>query len=81
MKTASVNSKSFISGGYRIDPDIYLSEGAQVRKELCSLPYELSNVGENSEKVFLGNIFLVFLLASQLMVYHISQLQIQSLQT
>ena len=25
MKTASVNSKSFISGGYRIDPDIYLS--------------------------------------------------------
>ena len=57
MKTASVNSKSFISGGYRIGPDIYLSEGAQVRKELCSLPYELSNVGENSEKVFLGNIF------------------------
>ena len=33
MKTASVNSKSFISGGYRIDPDIYLSEGAQVRKD------------------------------------------------
>ena len=43
--------------GYRIDPDIHLSEGVQVRRELHALPYELSTVGENSEEVFLGNIF------------------------
>jgi len=57
MRTGSVNCKSFMSGGYRIDPDIYLSAGVQMRKELTSLPYELSNVGENAESVFLGNIF------------------------
>lgn len=57
MRTGSVNCKSFMSGGYRIDPDIYLSAGVQMRKELTSLPYELSNVGENAENVFLGNIF------------------------
>lgn len=57
MKTAIINSKSFMTPGYRIDPDIHLSEGVIVRRELHSLPYELSTVGENAEKVFYGNIF------------------------
>lgn len=43
--------------GFRIDPDIHLSEGVKVRREIKALPYELSTVGENAEKVFLGNIF------------------------
>ena len=57
MKTAVINSKSFITPGYRIDPDIHLSEGVRVRRELQALPYELSTVGENATKVFYGNIF------------------------
>lgn len=43
--------------GHRIDPDLHMSEGVVIRRELQSLPYTLSTVGENSEKVFLGNIF------------------------
>ena len=57
MKTAVVNSKSFMTPGYRIDPDVHLSEGVQIRRELHALPFELSTVGENAEKVFYGNIF------------------------
>lgn len=43
--------------GHRIDPDIHMSEGVAVRRRLRSLPYVLSSVGDNSERVFLGNIF------------------------
>jgi hypothetical protein len=57
MKIGVVNTKSFMTSGYRIDPDIHLSEGAAVRKQLRNLPYELTNVGECASKVFLGNIF------------------------
>lgn len=57
MKTGVIRSKSLIGDGYRIDPDIHLSEGVAIRRALLSLPYSLSTVGENSERVFLGNIF------------------------
>lgn len=57
MKTDIINSKSFLSSGYRIDPDIHLSDGVKVRREMNFLPYELSTVGENADKVFYGNIF------------------------
>ena len=57
MKTAVINSKTFITDGYRIDPDIHLSDGVKVRRELNSLPYELSTIGENAERVFSGNIY------------------------
>ena len=57
MITGVVNTKSFIPSGYRFDPDIHLSEGVQVRREIAALPYEISNVGENAERVFYGNIF------------------------
>ena len=46
-----------MADGYRIDPDIHMSEGVAIRRVLHSLPYPLSTVGENSERVFLGNIF------------------------
>mgnify|MGYP003357700032 FL=1 len=57
MITGIVKTKSFPSMGFRIDPDIHLSEGVKVRREIKALPYELSSVGDNAEKVFLGNIF------------------------
>ena len=57
MITGVVNTKSFIPSGYRFDPDIHLSEGVQVRREIAALTYEISNVGENAERVFYGNIF------------------------
>lgn len=57
MKTAVINSKVFMADGYRIDPDIHMSEGVAIRRVLNSLPYPLSTVGDNSERVFLGNIF------------------------
>lgn len=57
MKTASINNKSFLKDGYRFDPDIHLSEGVAIRRILRKLPFRLSTVGENSERVFLGNIF------------------------
>ena len=43
--------------GYRIDPDVHLSDGVQAREQLAHSPYELSTVGENASQVFLGNIF------------------------
>ncbi|WP_262280534.1 methylation-associated defense system restriction endonuclease subunit S MAD5 [Hallella absiana] len=57
MKTGFVNSRSFLEGDHRIDPDLYLSDGAKIRREIHNLPYELSTVGENAENVFYGNIF------------------------
>ena len=57
MKTGIVNSRSFLEGDHRIDPDLYLSNGAKIRREIHNLPYELSTVGENAENVFYGNIF------------------------
>jgi hypothetical protein len=57
MKTGIVNSRSFWEGDHRIDPDLYLSNGAKIRREIHNLPYELSTVGENAENVFYGNIF------------------------
>lgn len=57
MKTATVRYKSLLKDGYRFDPDIHLSEGVVIRRTLESLPFPLSTVGDNSEKVFLGNIF------------------------
>ena len=57
MKTGVIHSKSLIGDGYRIDPDVHLSKGVAIRRALLSLPYTLSTVGENAEKVFLGNIF------------------------
>lgn len=57
MKTGVVNSALFHSDGYRIDPDMHLGEGGQIRRELHATPYELSTVGENASRVFYGNIF------------------------
>ena len=57
MKTALINNKSFLKDGYRFDPDIHLSEGVAIRRILRELPFELSTVGDNAERVFLGNIF------------------------
>lgn len=57
MKTGFVNSRSFLEGDHRIDPDLYLSDGAKIRREIHNLPYDLSTVGENAENVFYGNIF------------------------
>lgn len=57
MITGIVKTKSFADCGYRFDPDIHLSEGVRVRQAINKLPYEISNVGENAEKVFYGNIF------------------------
>ena len=58
MKTAVINSKVFMADGYRIDPDIHMSEGVAIRRVLNSLPYPLSTVGDNSERVFLGEIII-----------------------
>ena len=57
MKTGIIKTKSFVNCGFRFDPDIHLSEGVQVRQSINNLPYEISNIGENAEKVFYGNIF------------------------
>lgn len=57
MKYGIVNSNSFLNGDFRIDPDVHLGEGVLVRKELHSIPYNLSTVGENASSVFYGNIF------------------------
>jgi restriction endonuclease S subunit len=57
MKIGVVNTKSFMTSGYRFDPDIHLSEGAAVRKQLRNLPYELTTVGKCASSIFLGNIF------------------------
>lgn len=59
MKIGIINSNVFhCSGsGYRIDPDVHLSDGVQAREQLAHSPYELSTVGENASQVFLGNIF------------------------
>lgn len=57
MKTAVIKSSSFMAEGHRIDPDIHMSEGVAIRRKLHSLPYVLSTVGDNSDRVFLGNIF------------------------
>lgn len=59
MKIGIINSKTLLrpNSGYRIDPDVHLSEGVQAREQLAHSPYGLSTVGENASKVFLGNIF------------------------
>ncbi len=57
MKTGIIKTKSFVNCSFRFDPDIHLSEGVQVRQSINNLPYEISNIGENAEKVFYGNIF------------------------
>jgi len=57
MRSASVKSKAFMQDGYRLDPTIHLSEGVAARRQLTSLPFELSTVGQNAERVFIGNIF------------------------
>ncbi|WP_106484838.1 restriction endonuclease subunit S [Bacteroides sp. Marseille-P3684] len=59
MKTGIINSKTLLRSnlGYRIDPDVHLSDGVQAREQLTLSPYDLSTVGENASKVFLGNIF------------------------
>lgn len=57
MKTGIVNTKCLNNFGFRIDPDIHLSDGVKTRRIISKIPYEISSVGENSEKVFLGNIF------------------------
>ena len=59
MKIGIINSNVFhrSGSGYRIDPDVHLSDGVQAREQLAHSPYELSTVGENASQVFLGNIF------------------------
>lgn len=57
MKTGVRNIKHMHSIGYRIDPDIHLSEGLAVREALDSLPYEKTTIEHCSSKVFYGNIF------------------------
>ncbi len=59
MKIGIINSNVLhrSGSGYRIDPDIHLSDGVQAREQLAHSPYELSTVGENASQVFLGNIF------------------------
>lgn len=59
MKIDIINSNVFhrSGSGYRIDPDVHLSDGVQARERLVHSPYELSIVGENASQVFLGNIF------------------------
>ena len=57
MKIGIIKTKSFSKCGFRFDPDIHLSEGVQVRQTIQNLPYEISNIGENAERVFYGNIF------------------------
>ena len=37
MKTGFVNSRSFLEGDHRIDPDLYLSDGAKIRREIHNL--------------------------------------------
>lgn len=57
MITGIIKTKTFAECSYRFDPDIHLSEGVTVRRTINALPYEISNIGENAEKVFYGNIF------------------------
>lgn len=59
MKIGIINSKTLLrsNSGYRIDPNVHLSEGVQAREQLALSPYGLSTVGENASKIFLGNIF------------------------
>ena len=57
MRIGVINSKAFFDAGWRIDPDVHLSEGSIIRNELKHLPYQLSTVGENAINVFYGNIF------------------------
>lgn len=57
MKTGIRNIKHMHSIGYRIDPDIHLSEGFAVREALASLPFEKTTIEKCSSKVFYGNIF------------------------
>ena len=59
MKIGIITSNVFhrSGSGYRIDPDVHLSDGVQAREQLAHSPYELSTVGENASQVFLGNIF------------------------
>jgi hypothetical protein len=57
MKIAIINSKDFNRNGCRIDPSLHLSDGVRTRELLSHSPYKLSTVDENSDMVFLGNIF------------------------
>lgn len=57
MITGIVRKRTISECNFRFDPDIHLSEGVMVRRQIKSLPYEISTLGENSERVFLGNIF------------------------
>lgn len=57
MITGTVRTKAFAECGFRFDPDIHLSEGVTVRRQINALPYEISNIGDSAEKVFYGNIF------------------------
>lgn len=58
MKIGIINSNILhrSGSGYRIDPDVHLSDGVQAREQLAHSPYVLSTVGENATQVFLGNL-------------------------
>jgi len=57
MKSGKIKTKELLVKGYRIDPTFHLSEGVRVKSCLQDIPYELSTIRDNSERIFLGNIF------------------------
>lgn len=56
MRTAVIQNNSLLDSG-RIDPSYHLSESIKLKKQLLGSPYKLSTIGEESEDVYLGNIF------------------------
>ncbi len=57
MKTTSVKSAAMFSASSRMDAPYYLNEAVAYYAGLEKCPYDVTNVRDESERVFFGNIF------------------------
>ena len=54
VRYASVNGES----GFRIDPGYYVNEAVRYYASLGNCPYPLTTIGDESSRIFFGNIFV-----------------------
>ena len=57
MRIGVTKSSCFRDSLFRVDPSFHLSDGIRVRSQLSRSPYGLKTVSEDSERIFIGNIF------------------------
>lgn len=55
MKTSSINYKTSVQKGLRLDASFHLSDGLATKRLIESSPYPLKTIGDVSSRIFFGN--------------------------